>query len=304
MALTIATFNLKNLLEPSTDAQRAVLPEKLETLARMLAACDADVVGLQEVGSAAVLEQVLERMPSRGGYGEPVMGTADSRGIACALVSRLPLAWAHVHTAAALGFPVFQDGDPLPFGERIPLRRGVVHVRVPASGLGEVHVLVAHFKSARPVRARDAAGEYRRSTTALGRAESSVRSQVWRAAEGLFVRSRVDDVLATQPDALVAVVGDLNDVLESSAVGAVRSRGPGELFDASSAIEPARKYTTMHGGRRQQIDHVLVTEALHARVAGARILNEALREHEPLPESGDEIPTADSDHAPLVVRFE
>jgi exonuclease III len=52
-----------------------------------------------------------------------------------------------------------------------------------------------------------------------------------------------------------------------------------------------------------QIDHVLVTAQLHAQILHARIYNEALREHEPLPDSGDETPTADSDHAPLVVRF-
>src|SRR5262249_16695174 len=151
MGLSIATFNVKDLLEPRTDSQRAVLPAKLDWIARTLQACDADVVGLQEVGPPALLEAVLDRISLRGGYEGSVIGTADARGIRCALLSRIPIVEARVHTAEALSFPVFWDGDPAPFGSRIPLRRGVVHARLSAKGLGLVDVLVVHFKSARRV---------------------------------------------------------------------------------------------------------------------------------------------------------
>ena len=303
MALSIATFNVKNLLEPTSDAARAVLPRKLEAIAEVLRACDADVVGLQEIGSAALLSQVLDRLPGRGGYGEPVMGTVDRRGIGCALLSRVPVAAARVHTCDALPFPVFRDGDPPPFGARIPLRRGIVHARVQGQGLGPVDVLVAHFKSARPVPARDAAGVERGPATQRERGEGALRSQLWRAAEALYLRGCVDDVLSADPGARVAAVGDLNDTIDSWGVRALLGDGPGALLDASGRIPSATRFTALHAGRRMQIDHVLVTGPLQARLQQARILNESLREHEPLPESGDETPTADSDHAPLVVRF-
>lgn len=305
MALSIATFNVKNLLEPTTGAALAIQSRKLDAIADVVRACDADVVGLQEIGSAALLAQVLDRMEARGRYIEAIVGTVDRRGIGCALLSRVPVVASRVHTCAALPFPVFRDGDPPPFGPRIPLRRGVVHVRVQAEGLGTVDVLVAHFKSARPVPARDAAGLERRPTTQRERAEGDLRSQVWRASEALFVRGCVDDVLATEPGAPIAVVGDFNDVVDSWAVGALRGDhgSAGALLDASAVIPREARFSTLHGGRRIQIDHVLVTAPLHARIQQARILNETLREHEPLPESGDETPTVDSDHAALVVRF-
>jgi endonuclease/exonuclease/phosphatase family metal-dependent hydrolase len=303
MGLSIATFNVKNLLEPTTNAARAILPRKLDAIAETLRACDADVVGLQEIGAAALLSQVLDRLPARGGYGEPVMGTIDRRGIGCALLSRAPVLEARVHTCDALPLPVFRDGDPPPFGARIPLRRGVVHVRVQGEGLGPVDVLVSHFKSARPVGARDAAGVERRPTTQRERGEGELRSQIWRAAEALFVRGCVDDVLAGSPDALVAAVGDLNETMDSWGVRALRGEGPGALLDASEGIPAELRFSTLHGGRRMQIDHVLVTAPLHARIQQALFINAALREHDPLPDSGDETPTADSDHAPLVVRF-
>jgi endonuclease/exonuclease/phosphatase family metal-dependent hydrolase len=309
MTLTLATFNVKDLLEPRDAVERSVLGAKLAWIAQMLRACDADVVGLQEVGSAELVRAVLDRLDGHA-YGEPVMGTVDARGIGCALLSRIPVVAARVHTAESLPFPVFRDGDPAPFGARIPLRRGVVHARVDAPGLGPVDVLVAHFKSSRPVPARDASGRELLSMSAHMRSEAVVRSLVWRAAEALYVRRLVDDVLASNPDARVAVVGDLNDVPGSPAVRAVRGEGEGELLDCAAGVDAAARFSAMHDGRRTQIDHVLASAALFAHLQGARFLNAELREHAPVrPPAGGASegdvgpPTVDSDHAPLVIRF-
>jgi endonuclease/exonuclease/phosphatase family metal-dependent hydrolase len=300
MAVTLATFNVKDLLEPRVDA-------KLEWIAAAIARCDADVVGLQEIGPPSLLEAVVERIPpsgSRGGYVAPLVGTSDARGIRCALLSRLPFVHAHVHTSDALPFPVFRVGDPPPFGARIPLRRGVVHARVDAPGLGLLDVLVAHFKSSHPVPLRDAAGTEVASDRPRGRAEGTVRGMSWRAAEALFVRGLVDDVQAARGGgAMVAVLGDLNDVPESPVLRVARGEGPGELLDCSARVEPRARYSTLHDGRRIQIDHVLASAPLYAHLATARFLNEGLRQHEPLPPGGVAAPTVDSDHAPLVVRF-
>jgi endonuclease/exonuclease/phosphatase family metal-dependent hydrolase len=307
MTFTLATFNVKDLLAPTTQVEREVLGPKLAWLARMLKACDGDVVGLQEVGPPELLQEVLARLDGAG-YGPPVLGTADARGIRCALLSRVPVLAARVHTAAALAFPVFREGDPPPFGTRIPLRRGVVHAWVEAPGLGPVDVLVAHFKSSRPVPARDAAGGELPSNSAHARAEGAVRSQVWRAAEALFVRERVDEVLARDASAHVAVVGDLNDVPDSPVLRVVRGDGAGELLDCADVVDPAARFSTLHESRRSQIDHVLCTGAMRARLQDARFLNAELREHAPVhgaTQAGDEsvAPTVDSDHAPLVTRF-
>ena len=309
MTLTLATFNVKDLLDPPEDAEREVLGAKLASIAGMLRACDADVIGLQEVGTVELVRAVLDRLDGHT-YGEPVMGTADARGIRCALVSRVPVVESRVHTAESLPFPVFQDGDPTPFGTRIPLRRGVVHARVDAPGLGLVHVLVVHFKSSRSVPARDASGRELPATNARMRSEATLRSLVWRAAEALYVRGLVDDVLAPDPDARVAVVGDLNDVPGSPAVRAVRGDGPGSLFDCAAGVDAEARFSAMHEGRRTQIDHVLASANLYARLQAARFLNAELREHAPVrpppggaPRVAVEPPTVDSDHAPLVTRF-
>ena len=239
MSFSLATFNVKNLLEPRDEPARSLLPRKLDEIARMVRACDADVVGLQEVGPVELLHAVASRLPDSG-YAGPIVGTPDARGIRCALLARVRVVAASVRTAEALPFPVFCAGDPQPFGTRIPLRRGIVHARVEAPGLGEVDVFVAHFKSPLPLALRDASGAEVEPSSPREHAEGVLRSLVWRAAESLYVRGLVDEVLAREPAAHVAVVGDLNDVPDSPTVRALRSEGAGELFDCAANRGPRR----------------------------------------------------------------
>jgi endonuclease/exonuclease/phosphatase family metal-dependent hydrolase len=314
MALTIATFNVKDLLDPRDAAEHAFLQGKLEWTARTLERIDADVLALQEVGSRDLLLDLARCLrPPFVPYGEPIVGTPDDRGIRCALFSRLPVLEARVHTAGHLDFPVYVAGDPPPFGARIPLRRGIVHGCVDAGALGRVHVLVVHFKSRLAVPLRTASGETIEPATPHERAEGELRALVRRAAEALFVRGLVDELAAKDPGAHIAVAGDFNDITSSVPVGVVSGDGDGALVSCAREVPPDRRFSVIHCGERAQIDHVLVTPALGARQTAARFLNEDLREHPPLPKGtrgagapgpAAEPPTVDSDHAPFVVCFE
>jgi endonuclease/exonuclease/phosphatase family metal-dependent hydrolase len=300
-AFTLATFNVKDLFDAADDAGRAPLDAKLENLAGILTQADADVVALQEVGSLEVARALCARVPALG-YGEPVVGTADARGIRCAVIGRAPVLASKVHVADHLDFPAFFDGDPPPFGARIPLRRGVVHVRVDARGIGPVDLLVAHFKSNRGVPLKDARGEPVALTTARSFAEAHLRSLVWRAAEALFVRGLVDELLAADPARPIVVAGDLNDHPTSHVVRIVSGGGPDALQPCAEAVPAASRFSIYLRGEPQQIDHVLVTPPLRQRLQSARFLNEALRDHGELGEGGT-VPLPDSDHAALVVSF-
>jgi endonuclease/exonuclease/phosphatase family metal-dependent hydrolase len=303
VGFSLATFNVKNLLEPRDETERGFLPERLDLLGGLLRECDADVIALQEVGSIELVRALASRVGPGHERSEAFVGGADARGIRCAVLSRIQLLAARAHAADSLAFPAFHQGDPPPFGSRIPLRRGVVHARVVAPALGPVDVLVAHFKSQLPVALRDASGAEIEPTRARDRSEGALRSQVWRAAEALFVRGIVDEVLEVDPGARVAVAGDLNDVPGSTVLRLLASDGDGALFDCASGVAPADRFSILHAGRPMQLDHVLATANLSGRVSSARFINEALRDHGPLVVGADEPPTVDSDHAPLVVRF-
>ncbi len=318
MPLAIATYNVKNLFDPVSDAERPLWDRKVESLATALRTCNADVVGLQEVGSTDAARALASRLHDMG-YGEPIFATPDARGIRCALMSRFPVAFAHVRTCAALPFPTFAAFDPAPFGTRIPLRRGIVHAGIEVPALGLVHVLVAHLKSPRPLGVKDANGEEVPGATAHERAQDFVRTVVWRLAEALFAREQVDRILGADPAAHVTFVGDLNDVPQSATLCVLRGeRSGGSLFDCSERIDPPSRFSIVHEARPSQVDHILATEGLYVRLRGARFLNATLRDHgaaaqtrpdaqrdagpDMAPETEGEM-TVDSDHAPLVAYF-
>jgi predicted extracellular nuclease len=223
----------------------------------------------------------------------------------------MPVLAAHVHTAEWLEFPRFVTTDPSPFGSRIPLRRGVVEARIEARELGEIEVLVAHFKSKHPVPFRDPQGAIvsngaSGNGTANGtepapgrsRAEGELRSLVWRSAEALFVRGLVDERHAR--GARVVVAGDLNDVADSVPLRALQGN---DLASCVDLVPAERRFSIVARGKRQAIDHILVSQELRARLVAANFVNQGLHEHPPF-DSGEAEPTVDSDHAPLVARFE
>ncbi|HWL88570.1 MAG TPA: endonuclease/exonuclease/phosphatase family protein [Polyangiaceae bacterium] len=304
MAFTIATYNVKDLFDARDEASALHLNRKLDVLAGVIDTLDADVLALQEVSSEAVVDALRARLRppagSRGGYSTRIVGTADARGICCALLAREGVRSAEVHTAEQLDFPRFYETDPSPFGARIPLRRGIVRAEIDAGDLGVIQVLVLHLKSARPLPLRRANGEEVDPKTARERAEGELRTMAWRASEALFVRGLVDELCAKQPahgPAGVVVTGDFNDVPGSTTLRIVSGDGETGLH---SAIEDGN-FSVIHKGAKHQIDHMLVSAGLHAKIRTARFFNEGLRDHSLLEDR--DLPTPDSDHAPLVVRF-
>jgi endonuclease/exonuclease/phosphatase family metal-dependent hydrolase len=304
MPLRIATFNLKDFFLPRSDAERGVAVAKFANIGANLRRANADVVALQEVGEEQQVERLANDLADLG-YGAPVLGTADKRGIRCAILSRLPIVWSQVHTQKTLPFPRFIEGDPDPFVDRIPLRRGIVHVRVETPDLDEVDVMTAHFKSNLPVLQKTLDGRELEDTTPRARAESALRSLIQRAAEAIYVRGLVDDVLKASPDHAICVLGDLNDHADSVPVRIVRGIGQPlskEMLRACAELTPEdRRYSCFHGNEKTLIDHILVSDRLFRAAKSHEIYNEALRYHGPHIEPV--APTEDSDHALCVAEF-
>lgn len=306
-ALRVASFNLKDFFEPRGAHEEAVAAQKLAHVADRIAAADAHVVALQEVGSERLLAEALDRAWGTGAR-EIVLGPADRRGIRNAIATRAPLVASEVHRAEALPFPRLFADDHEPFAARIPMRRGVVRARVEVAGLGTVDVLTIHFKSRLGAPMKTAEGEALHDPSPLGRGEAALRSLVQRSAEALFTRRIVDAIYAEDPAAHVCVLGDFNDTVDSVPTQIVRAatgRTPGdahELHASHTRVEPARRFSILHGGTPDLIDHVLLSRGLHARLARAWIANEALRDHGPHEPDGPLEP--DSDHALVAVEID
>lgn len=298
--LRVATYNVLNLFDGQNAAESKVISDKIEFLAARILESEADVVGLQEIGSEKLLEELVLSLQKHASYTHRVVGTPDVRGIRNALVSRLPFKSSQVLTSPHLEFPRFVEGDPPPFGARLPLRRGVVQAEVDAGDLGSVDVLVVHFKSGRGVPLRTAAGEPIPPVVSRDYGEATVRALVFRAAEALFVRGAVDALLA-DPLKKVAVIGDFNDVIDSVPVRIIRGGGPMLLQSCTELVSKEKRFTVMHGGNRNTIDHILVSQEMRNRLKNCGILNELLHDHDA---GYSDAPRADSDHALVVASFE
>jgi endonuclease/exonuclease/phosphatase family metal-dependent hydrolase len=296
VTLTLATYNVLDLF----GEDEAFVAGKVANLAPIIRLLGADVVGFQEIASDEALARLLD---AAGWSGATIVhGTRDSRGIGCSLASRLPVIEKTVLTSPALPFPVFVAGDPSPFGERLPLRRGVVSALIDAAELGRVRVLVAHLKSGRGVPLRTAEGESVEQGTQAELAEADMRSVVWRAAEALFLRRAVDEAFARGDADHVVVLGDMNDVSGSLPLRLLCGCGDAGLSTVVDSIRGPRCFSTLHRGQAEAIDHILVSGSLFDRLAVARFENAGLRDLSVLPPDAPR--PLESDHAPLVARFE
>lgn len=241
-SFSLATYNLHNLFDTVDDPEAeddvlapAELEQKLDRLAVVIAALDADVLALQEVEHQSLLDALFTRAPLAGrGYAHRrLIEATHTRGIDVAVVSRLPLEYVITH-----------QHDSWPDGDRsYYFNPDCLEVRF-FVGEQRVVLLVNHLLSMRG-----------------GEAAEIVRQALARR-----LRWMVDGTKAVLPGAAVVVAGDLNDLPDSPTLAFARGEGPGALVDLTELVPAAARYTYTYFGERQVIDYLLVTPELAAAV--------------------------------------
>jgi endonuclease/exonuclease/phosphatase family metal-dependent hydrolase len=322
--LRIATFNLENLddrpgIEPPLEARIRVLGPQIERLR-------ADILCLQEVNGQETkkgeprrltalekllagtpyesFEHIVTRSPTRG-------GPLDRHNLV--ILSRLPFR-AHGELRHDLVpppryRPVTAD-PPAEKPQAVEWERPLLHAEIELPGGRVLHLLDLHLKSVAPAFIEgQKRGPFTWKTVA-GWAEGSFLSAIKRAGQALEARIFVDRLFDKDPGALVAVCGDFNAEERETAVEILRgdeaNTGNGALamrvlVPLERSMPPSRRYSVVHGGRPEMLDHLLVSRTLLAFHRGSEIHNEAL---------GDEFVaftavrgSPESYHAPVVAEF-
>lgn len=279
--LSVATYNLGNY----TSANRRLAdggfrpdypkPEvEKGALRRVIAALDADVIALQEVGGAGYLAELRRDLASEGidyAFGEAPSGPDEARGLA--VLSRVPLGRVTLHRDLLAKRRGAETPDPV--------RRGLLEVEVPTAG-GMVTIFVVHLKSRITEDRSDPAAEDQR------------------VAEAQAVRDRILERFPEPAAARFLIVGDFNDVPGSRTLRAVQARGSTAISRwVDAADERGQRWTHEYGriASYSRFDHVLVSAGIWGEGAerdrvNARIVGE---------------PWADvrraSDHRPVVLRL-
>jgi endonuclease/exonuclease/phosphatase family metal-dependent hydrolase len=144
-----------------------------------------------------------------------------------------------------------------------------------------------------------------------GWAEGFFLAAVERAAQALEVRLALEALFEAEPEALLAVVGDLNAEDRETPLrllcAETADTGNGELAPRSlvplgRVLPDDRRFSVIHHGRRLMVDHVLVSRPLLAWFRGLEVHAETL-DDELAPSERVERAT-ESYHAPVVASFE
>lgn len=309
--MRVATWNVENLFLPGEDDGRptpAAYAEKLALLADTIGALDADVVALQEIGEPEALDALVARLA--GTWSSVVSSAPDDRGIRVAFIARVPLRDPRGVVAFVDDLDAVQVDDT--GMTTATMGRGALLVTATISGR-DVELLTCHLKSKLLTfghgrfSPRDEDERARFGAYALFR----------RAAEAATVRAAATAVLdgrGTERD--VIVLGDLNDEEQAattqillgppgSEIGTggfdVPDRGdPQRLFNLAPLIPADRRYSRVYRGRRELIDHILVSRALAGRVVSVATGRADLPSIDDDPRGA---PPRASDHAPVVAEF-
>jgi predicted extracellular nuclease len=83
-------------------------------------------------------------------------------------------------------------------------------------------------------------------------------SETQRTAQATLVNGFVKQLLAVDPNALIAVVGDLNDMDFATSVNTVAGT---QLTDLPATLPIAQRYTYVYEGNSEVLDHILLSKA-------------------------------------------
>lgn len=298
--MRLATFNLESLDLPP----RAPRPieARIEMLRPDLERAAADILCLQEVNSQhsagsqdrllTALDRLLDGTPyaafNRAASTAPNgHGPADVHNLVT--LSRWPIRTSrsvrHELIPPIRYSPVTATPATDSDGEDIAFDRPILLTEIDTGGGSTLNVVNCHLRAplASTIPGQKEAPFVWKSIS--GWAEGFCISSIKRNAQALEVRLIVDQILAAHHDAEIIVAGDLNaEDYESPLrilVGAEQDTGNGALAAASlivldRAIPADRRFSVVHQGRPQMLDHILCSRTLYGKFRGIEAHNEAL----------------------------
>jgi endonuclease/exonuclease/phosphatase family metal-dependent hydrolase len=303
VTLTVATWNLENLFLPGGESgppDQETFERKLDDLAALIETIAPDVLAVQEVGDAPALDELRIRIG--GEWHVELSPDADDRGIRVGFLSRVPF----TEVERIRAFPDGTDPVRLLDDGTTTTQMGRGALRVQAAG---IDLITTHLKSKLlgypdgRFSPRDEGERARYAGYALD----------LRAAEAITLRSHATALLGA--GRTVVVLGDLNDEplaattqillgppgseLKTGGFGTPDKGDAQRLWNLAPMLPEGHAFSRIFNGRRELIDHLLVSHRL------AEALISADTGTTDLPSISGPRPASDgSDHAPVFARFD
>jgi endonuclease/exonuclease/phosphatase family metal-dependent hydrolase len=327
ISLRIATFNLENL-DDKADGKPS-LAERIAVMRPQLARLRADILCLQEVNGQEqpgrprrllALEKLLQGTPyaeyNRAHTATTENQPYDVRNLV--ILSRFPIIDRQQIKNSLSPKPLYRPimaTPPESEAKEIGWERPLLKVAIDLGNGRKLQLINLHLKSKIP---SDIAGQkidqYTWRTVA-GWAEGYFISSMKRVGQALEARILIDTIFdaaeASGEPAFIAVCGDFNADIDDVPMHALR----GQVEDTGNPAllrrimvpceltvpEPAR-YSLIHLGKGNMLDHLLVSRALLEFYRGTEIHNELLPDESGAFRTDAQFP--ESDHAPVVGEFQ
>ena len=322
--MRIATFNLESLDMPPKAAMP--LEDRISILRPQLTRLAADIICFQEINAQpgksgstrqlTALELLLKDTPYAE-YERAATTSSDRRGPAdvhnLVVLSRFPIRDSCQIRHSLVDAPNYRSATAIPTdAEAQPIiwDRPILKTTLELNKAQTLHIFNTHLRAplAAPVAGQKEAPFVWKSTQ--GWAEGYFLAAVKRAGQALELRLAIDQVFDANPDALIAVCGDLNAEDHEAplriAIAAEEDTGSGKLAQRmvvplERSISRDRRFSVVHHGRPLMLDHILVSHRLLGLFRHLEIHNEALADELVGYTKIDKPPN--SFHAPMVAEF-
>ena len=299
--LRIATFNLENL----DDGPHAVMPlePRIPILRPQLEELHADILCVQEVngqkegGQGPRVLAALDRLLEGTAYAQfhraftdrpDGKGAADKHNLV--VMSRFPIAsYRSIHHKLVAPPSVYLSGaEPTQEGaEPVFWDRPILHVEIDLEAGERLHLINLHLRAplAVPIPGQKLSASVWR--TVSGWAEGYYLAAIKRSGQALEARLLVEKIFDRDSEALIAVCGDLNaednevptrilkaeldDMENPGLVGRV-------LIGVDQRLPEDQRFSIIHHGRRQMLDHILVSRNLASRCRSVEVKNWGVRD--------------------------
>lgn len=324
-SLRIATFNVENLDEKKKSNEPSVA-ERVAIMRPQLLRLRADVLCLQEVHGQeppgggrelSVLAELIKGTPYEHYKLKTTLTTAgipyDVRNLV--ILSRFdfigePVKIWHDLTEK----PQYKKLTPIPpdaDAKEISWERPIYYGKLDLANGQKLHLMNVHMKSKIPV---DIPSQMSNSYTwksVSAWAEGYFIASLKRVGQALEIRRQIDQIFdAEGDDALITVCGDFNsddrDVPVTAIRGPVEETGnkalaPRVMVPCEYSVPESSRYSLLHLGRGEMLDHILVSRSMIQYYRGTEIHNEIVPDESGAFRTDDKFP--ESDHAPVVAEF-
>jgi endonuclease/exonuclease/phosphatase family metal-dependent hydrolase len=318
--LRLATFNLENL--DWSRARETEFAHRVAVLRPIMNELAADVICLQEVDAQKVPAMEGRRFVA---LDRLLCGTVYQNYHRATSVHPGTHAPADVHNLAILSrWPISEQRQvhhdiiekwswTPPGGRTSPLRpieitweRPLLYSKIAMPAATALHIVNLHLRAPRAVPIPNPE-EKTASASSRAWAEGQFIAAQKREGQALEARLFIEYLFDLEPNALIAVCGDLNSeeydaparLLQGTPEEDTPEKSIRKLAPLAARVPGGRRFSVIHAGRPVLLDHIFASKRLVACCETVTILNEGLPDEVTARE-----PILGSLHAPLIASFD